>query len=42
TGAALRTAALGPGRADPLADPAVREALRAAVAAGEGGWPGPI
>ncbi|MEW2517591.1 SseB family protein [Actinacidiphila alni] len=36
TGPALRAAALGPGRADPVADPAVREALRAAVAAEPG------
>ncbi|MBY8882531.1 SseB family protein [Actinacidiphila acidipaludis] len=36
TGAALRAAALGPERQDPLADPAVREALRAAVAAEPG------
>lgn len=36
TGPALRAAALGPGRADPLDDPAVREALRAAVAAEPG------
>jgi hypothetical protein len=36
TGAALRAAALGPGRRDPLDDPAVREALRAAVAAEPG------
>ncbi|MFF7195137.1 SseB family protein [Streptomyces sp. NPDC008079] len=36
TGPALRAAALGPGRADPTADPAVREALRAAVAAEPG------
>lgn len=33
TGAALRAAAAGPDRTDPLADPAVRDALRAAVAA---------
>ena len=32
TGSALRAAAAGPGRPDPLADPAVRDALRAAVA----------
>jgi hypothetical protein len=36
TGPALRAASLGPGRADPLEDPAVREALRAAVAAEPG------
>jgi hypothetical protein len=36
TGPALRAAALGPGRPDPLDDPAVREALRAAVAAEPG------
>jgi hypothetical protein len=36
TGPVLRAAALGPGRADPLDDPAVREALRAAVAAEPG------
>ncbi|MFC4032179.1 SseB family protein [Streptomyces polygonati] len=36
TGPALRAAALGPGRHDPLGDPAVREALRAAVAAEPG------
>ncbi|WP_069467760.1 SseB family protein, partial [Actinacidiphila rubida] len=36
TGAALRAAALGPDRPDPLDDPAVREALRAAVAAQPG------
>lgn len=36
TGSALRAAALGPGRADPIDDPAVREALRAAVAAEPG------
>jgi hypothetical protein len=36
TGPALRAAALGPGRADPIAEPAVREALRAAVAAEPG------
>jgi hypothetical protein len=35
-GAALRAAALGPGRAEPLADPEVRAALRAAVAAEPG------
>lgn len=36
TGPQLRTAALGPDRPDPLADPAVRDALRAAVAAQPG------
>jgi hypothetical protein len=36
TGPALRAAAFGPGRRDPLDDPAVREALRAAVAAEPG------
>ncbi|WP_405579360.1 SseB family protein [Streptomyces sp. NBC_01190] len=36
TGAALRSAALGPDRTDPLADPAVRAALRSAVAAEPG------
>jgi type III secretion system (T3SS) SseB-like protein len=36
TGALLRAAALGPDRTPPLADPAVREALRAAVAAEPG------
>lgn len=36
TGPALRAAALGPDRVPPLADPAVREALRAAVAAEPG------
>ncbi|BBA96129.1 hypothetical protein RVR_1291 [Actinacidiphila reveromycinica] len=36
TGAALRAAAAGPDRTDPLADPAVRSALRAAVAAEPG------
>lgn len=36
TGPALRAASLGPGRADPLEDPAVREALRVAVAAEPG------
>jgi hypothetical protein len=36
TGPALRTAALGPDRPDPLDDPAVREALRTAVAAEPG------
>jgi hypothetical protein len=36
TGAALRGAAAGPGRPDPLVDPAVRQALRAAVAAEPG------
>jgi hypothetical protein len=36
TGPALRAAALGPGGRDPLADPAVRQALRAAVAAEPG------
>lgn len=35
-GSALRTAALGPGRGEPLEDPAVRAALRAAVAAEPG------
>ena len=33
TGAALRAAAAGPGATDPLADPAVRQALRSVVAA---------
>jgi len=36
TGQALRAAALGPDRPDPLDDPAVREALRTAVAAQPG------
>lgn len=36
TGPALRAAALGPDRQDPLADPAVRDALRTAVAAEPG------
>jgi hypothetical protein len=36
TGAALRAAALGPAGREPLADPAVREALRTAVAAQPG------
>lgn len=36
TGAQLRAAALGPDRADPLADPEVRAALRTAVAAQSG------
>jgi hypothetical protein len=36
TGAGLRAAARGPEHGDPLADPAVREALRAAVAAEPG------
>jgi hypothetical protein len=36
TGASLRAALLGPGRRPPVADPAVREALRAAVAAEPG------
>jgi hypothetical protein len=36
TGAALRAAAFGPGRGEPLEDPEVRAALRAAVAAEPG------
>ncbi|WP_329371336.1 SseB family protein [Streptomyces sp. NBC_00669] len=36
TGAALRSAAAGPARTDPLTDPEVRSALRAAVAAEPG------
>ncbi|WP_328917016.1 MULTISPECIES: SseB family protein [unclassified Streptomyces] len=36
TGPELRAASLGPGRRDPLEDPAVREALRAATAAEPG------
>ncbi|WP_329180572.1 SseB family protein [Streptomyces sp. NBC_01477] len=36
TGAALASAALGPGRGEPLDDPAVRAALRAALAAEPG------